>query len=457
MQLFATELVVLSVLLFFAGLTQLLAARPYHDWRVRMARRLRLLKKPGPDLSPRRVLVMRSVGAVMAATSAALLLVVKPMPFHAGRADHAAAAAAASSPAGAIPAASADRTRQVVEEVALPHMESGRTVGLVIGVVDSAGPRVFGFGRARLGRSEPPDGDTMFEIGSINKVFTTLLLARMAEQGSVRLDQAVQELLPPATSGPATRSIRLEHLATHRSGLPRIPSNFGIVPADLVPALSDPYADYTTTRLYQYLANAKLESKPGEKVEYSNLGMGVLGHALGLAAGTDYETLVRREICEPLGMSDTRVTMTPEQESRHAQGYIATEPAILGWRLGLPAHRWSNPTLAGCGCLSSTANDMLQFLAANLGLMPTPLSAAMDSTLRPRYQEGERMQVALGWFVRQPKDGGEPIVWHNGGTGGFRSFAGMRRGARVGVIVLGNTIESVDRVGWEILKKLRGS
>jgi len=451
MELLVTELVLLAPLFVAGGLAQLLVPHRVHAWQQRLASRFRPARhRPGPasltpahaSLASGHALRMRIAGGVAAALGLGILALLRPVPFHVG---------------SEAPASDDGALRATVARAMAPLLESGKAVGVAVGVVDSTGTHVFGFGRARLDRREPPDGRTVFEIGSITKVFTTLLLVRMVEQGRLRLDQPVEELLPDSVRVPRFEGqpITLEHLATHRSGLPRIPSNLGIRPSDLVPSLSNPYADYGVDRLYRYLETARLRRAPRAQVSYSNLGGGLLGHALERAAGVDYETLVRREVCEPLGMADTRVELNLELRERLAQGYVVSPLSLVGWKLAFPTRLWDSGSLAGAGCLRSTVDDMLRFLEANLGAVHTPLAAAMDSTHRPRYAEAERLKVGLGWFTRFPKDGREPIVWHNGGTGGYRSFIGFMRERCVGVVVLANTTTDIDVAAVRLLRELR--
>ncbi|MBV8732069.1 MAG: serine hydrolase [Acidobacteriia bacterium] len=231
------------------------------------------------------------------------------------------------------------------------------------------------------------------------------------------------------------RQITLEDLATHTSGLPRIPTNFK--PKD--PA--NPYTDYTVDQLYEFLSSYTLPRDIGEKYEYSNLGGGLLGHVLSLRAGMSYEALVRSRITGPLHMNDTAITLSPELKARMAQGYNGKLE---------PAANWDLPTLAGAGALRSTANDLLTFVAANLGYTKTPLASAMAAMLNVRRSTGTpNLEIALAWHVFS----GDPIVWHNGGTGGYRSFIGYDTKTRVGIVVLSNasTPAGVDDIGIHLL------
>jgi len=306
-----------------------------------------------------------------------------------------------------------------------------RGIAIVAGLIDANGRRVIAYGSGA-------GGDTMFEIGSMTKVFTSLLLMDMTRRGEVALTDPIAKYLPESVKVPERngRKITLADLSTQSSGLPRLPSN--MAPKDM----SNPYADYSVQQLYDFLSGYRLARDIGAQYEYSNLGVGLLGHVLALRAGMSYEALVRSRICEPLGMADTRITLTPEMKARLATGHNGA---------GKPVPNWDLPTLAGAGALRSTADDMLTFLAANLGFVKTPLAQAMADEVSIRRPVGGDMEIAYGWHV-QTRDG-KPIIWHNGGTGGYRSYMGYDPKARTGVVVLTNisTVQGADDIGRHLL------
>jgi CubicO group peptidase (beta-lactamase class C family) len=308
----------------------------------------------------------------------------------------------------------------------------------VVGVVDAQGRRIVAYGSLDKGDPRPLNGDTIFEIGSATKVFTSLLLADMVQRGEVALADPVAKYLPAGVKVPERggRTITLVDLSTHTSGLPRLPSN--LQPKDP----SNPYADYTVEQLYQFLSTYQLTRDIGSQFEYSNLGGGLLGLALARRAGMDYEALVHSRITGPLGMSSTGITLTPEMKARLAAGHNDKLEATPNWDL---------PTLAGAGALRSSANDLLTFLAANLGYVKSPLAPAMASMLAVRRSTGGPGEIGLGWLVTKPSD--NEIVWHNGGTGGYRSFLGFEPKTGAGVVVLSNTFTAagIDDIGMHLL------
>lgn len=332
--------------------------------------------------------------------------------------------------------ASDDTVRRILTE-RIDTQKQG--VGIVVGLVDAQGRRIVAHGTFSASDPRPVDGDTVFEIGSITKVFTSLLLADMARRGEVTLADSVAKYLPEGVSVPQRdgRVITLVDLATHTSALPRLPDN--LAPAN--PA--NPYADYTVAHLYQFLATYKLPRDIGTQFEYSNLGYGLLGHALARRQGTDYKTLVRERILDPLGMNDTAITLPPALNARLAPGHDGALKGVPNWDL---------PALVGAGALRSTANDMLTFLEMALGTSDTPLSPALADALRTRRLNGTPGgEVALGWAITPGHE--EEIVWHNGGTGGYQAFIGFLPKAKVGVVVLSNaaTVLGVDDIGMHLL------
>jgi serine-type D-Ala-D-Ala carboxypeptidase/endopeptidase len=316
--------------------------------------------------------------------------------------------------------------------------EGHKAVGVVMGLVDATGERFLASGAMTPGGGAAPDADSVFEIGSISKVFTSLVLADMVGRGEVKLEDPVAKFLPAAVTVPERdgRAITLLDLSNQVSGLPRLPNN--LKPADG----GDPYADYGPARLYEFLAGYKLPRAVGEKYEYSNLGVGLLGHALALKAGTSYEEMVRRRVLEPLGLSDTAIVLPDRLAARLAPGFDATLKPVKNWRFD---------ALAGAGALRSTARDMLKFLTAAMGLRDTPLRGAFALMLEKRRPTGAPdLEIGLGWHIW--KKFGTEIVWHNGGTGGYRSFAGFDPARKTGVVVLCDTSFGVDDLGLHALE-----
>ncbi|BAZ16457.1 beta-lactamase [Calothrix sp. NIES-4071] len=314
-----------------------------------------------------------------------------------------------------------------------------QSVGIVVGLINPQNSKIINYGKLSQSSSQAVNGDTIFEIGSVSKVFTTLLLADMVERKQLNLKDPISKLLPKSVTAPTRKGkeITLVDLATHTSGLPRLPNN--LKPKDI----ENPYADYTIEQLYSFLSNYQLPRDIGTKYEYSNLGVGLLGHILSLKTGIDYEKLVVTRIAKPLQMNSTQIQISSEMQPRFATGHNQKLEAVKYWDI---------PTLAGAGALHSTANDLLKFVAANLGLIKSSLSSAMQLSQQVVYKNDiSNLSMGLGWHIMK-KDNRE-IIWHNGGTGGFHSFIGFDKNKRIGVVVLSNSINNIDDIGLHLLNK----
>jgi CubicO group peptidase (beta-lactamase class C family) len=309
-----------------------------------------------------------------------------------------------------------------------------RAPGIVVGLIDKNGITVVPWGKRDDGKANDIDGDTIFEIGSITKVFTSLLLQDMANHGELQLDDPISKFLPGSVTVPTRngKEITLRSLATHTSGLPPLPTNLS--PQDD----SNPYADYTVEQMYQFLSSYKLRRNVGAKSQYSNFGVGLLGHILALRAGTNYEALVVNRICAPLNMTSTRITLTPELQAHYAIGHNESGELVGNWDL---------PTLAGAGALRSSVNDLLKLLSAEMGFTASPLSDAMQKTQTPQKGTGFLSKTGLAWQI----DTLGGIIWHNGGTGGYRSYIGFTKDKTLGVVVLANSANDVDDIGQYLL------
>ncbi len=307
-----------------------------------------------------------------------------------------------------------------------PLLKPKKSVGLVVGVYRAGAASVYGYGRVVTPAGDrAPDGRTLFEIGSITKTFTGVLLAAAVARGEVTLDDPITKHLPadltwrPHADGVPT----LLDFATHRSGLPVQPPGIGLLARD--PA--NPYAGYDRKSLAATLA-ALTPKAPGKKPVYSNLGAGLLGHALVNAAKADsFNALVQERIAKPLKLRDTTEAPDGEQRSRLARGHDGD---------GNPADPWDFASLGACGCLRSTADDLLRYAAANLGDDVTPLTATLLAAQQPRRDEGGGRKVGLFW-VRMPLPGRDDgLVWHNGGTGGYRTMLLLLPESKSAVVVL---------------------
>jgi D-alanyl-D-alanine-carboxypeptidase/D-alanyl-D-alanine-endopeptidase len=248
----------------------------------------------------------------------------------------------------------------------------------------------------------------------------------------------VQKYLPAGVLVPSRggKEITLGTLSEQNSGLPRMPANFH--PKD--PA--NPYADYTEQQMYDFISGYQLPRDPGASFEYSNLGVGLLGHALARAVGTSYEEMERKRVWEPLGMTHTAITLTPWMKQHLALGHDEKGDVTANWDL---------PTFAGAGAIRSTTDDMLKFASANLHPERGKLQEAMAFAHIERASAGSAiMGIGLNWFSRHAL--ADTIVWHNGGTGGYRTFIGFIQSKKIAVVVMTNSgNEGADDIGMHLL------
>lgn len=322
-----------------------------------------------------------------------------------------------------------------VQNRILSRLTNGYCPGYMVAQVTTNGSAFFGFGQTTWDSGVAPTEDSIFEIGSITKTFTCTMLSEQVMAGNMALSDPVAQYLPDSVVVPSRhgKSITLQHLATHSSGLPRMPDNFQ--PANWL----NPYVDYTVAELYPFLSNYTLPRDPGAEWEYSNLGVGLLGHVLTLAEGVDYASMVRRRVTQVLGMADTAIALSAEQRSRLLPGFNGV----------VPVENWDFDVLEGAGALRSTTRDMAAYVSANLGLIPSSLYRSMTNAHRLHFSSATA-SMGLGWLITA-KDGDE-VIWHGGNTAGYSGFIGFRPSQKTGVIVLANSyIEKTDVIGLHLL------
>lgn len=296
--------------------------------------------------------------------------------------------------------------------------------GVVVGLISKRGREILSYGTFGPDNPRVPDSETIFEIGSVTKAFTSLLLSEMVLDKEVNLNDPIAKYLPPSVHVPTRngKKITLLDLSTHHSGFPREPAH---------------PADYTIEQVYDFLNHYELTSDPGSTYEYSNFGGGLLGQILAMRAGTDYETLLRTRITEPLQMSNTALHPTEAMKANLIDGYHSDQRTP-----NIPIN-----VLAPAGAIRSNVDDMLIFLAANMGLIRTPLLPAMKYMLSVRRDSSPGNKIALGWHIVN----GGTLVFHNGGTFGYHAFVGFEPKSKIGIVVLSNSTEFTDDMAQQIL------
>jgi len=327
-----------------------------------------------------------------------------------------------------------------IEQILVERIDTAeQNVGIAVAVIENGVPRFVSYGHPALDNAKAIDEHTVFEIGSVTKLFTNVLLAQEVLAGKIDLDAPIVNYLPEGTVLPERggKSITAFDLVTHSSGLPSVPPDLGAA------SPANPYAGYGIDQLYQFLASYQLPRDIGVEFEYSNIGLALVTQAVEQVTGKDYASLLEERIFTPLGMTETALTTTPALKERLASGHDAGRNPVSNWDL---------EAFAGAGALRSTAADVGKFIAAASGAVPSPLDPAFAIMLeRTRPSDASGGKVGLGWFTL-PHPKGE-IAWHNGRTGGYNAFAGYDRTSRKGVVVLSNMASTVgiEDIGFHIL------
>ena len=289
---------------------------------------------------------------------------------------------------------------------------------------------------------EKPNNLIVYELGSISKLFTSLLLADAVLRDEINLYAAADVANPAGVRLPSRddRSIKWIDLSTHRSGLPRLPSNLPLT--DLV----NPYREYDSKKAAEFLNQYKLPRPPGESQEYSNFGASVLGYLVAQKAGKPYEELLRERIAEPLKMTDCTVSLSDEQMKRLATPHN---------KFGSAAPPWTFADLPGAGGVHATMRDMMRFAKAQLNPPSGILGEAIDLAWNQHTEADESgPAMGLGWMIA----GDGQTRWHNGETGGSTSAIFINRKLKCAVVVLCNTAakNEVDQLAMQLIQKAAG-
>lgn len=320
-----------------------------------------------------------------------------------------------------------------IENLANDLIAADAFPSLVIGVAIGDHVEYRTFGKLSTAPDAPaPTLETLYEIGSISKTFTAVLLADAVKRGELTLDAQLADVVPEGVEVPDEEDvpITLTMLANHSSALPRMPGNF--MPRDA----SNPYADYDSKRLYDGLALVSLNRTPGKTYEYSNYAIGLLGQILvDRTKAADFETLLRERLLSPLGLSNSFIALDTANASRLAPGHTADLQ---------PASRWDFLALAPAGAIRADIRDLLQWGRAQYATdEASPLFAAIELSHAPTFGDAEKkIQVALGWHLSP-----SGALWHTGQTGGYHGYLGVVKEKKVAVAALANAgTGEVDKV-----------
>lgn len=328
-----------------------------------------------------------------------------------------------------------------IDKQANLYVKEGNSIGLVIGIVKNGKTFIKGYGTINKDKQISPDSISVFELASTSKLFTTLTLQLLVDEGQLKLDDKIQTIITDKVKiSSLGQNTTLLHLATHLSGFPSLPNSFIIKMTDE----TNPYKDLVTQDIYDYLKNCEAKQAEGN-YEYSNFGMGLLGHLLELKSGSTYEKLVTHKLLDPLQMKNTFVTVDSINKKSIVQGYDEN---------GNPSPIWTDNALTGAGSFLSNASDMIKFIKANLKENETNISKSLIQTHK-RQLNGE---TGLGWMLPSGIDkmsGNNEIVWHNGMAGGYASYLAIDKTNDYGIIILSNKAIDVTFFGKKMLMTIR--
>ncbi len=332
--------------------------------------------------------------------------------------------------------------RDAVRALVQPLIDAEITTSIVVGLYDAGKTEIYGFGSGPDGK--PPSGTTLFELGSVTQVYTALLFADAVQKREVSLETSLSDLVPPGVTVPTDQGtkVSLGMLATHTSGFPQLPPSL----SRRINAL-DPYKGYSEELLYRDLIATSFVAPPGTQISFSSYGVGVLGFVLGKKLGGTYEGALGSRVLTPLGLASTFFVPPPAAQARRVVGRNANlEPAPF----------WTWDAMSAGGGLISNTKDQLSLIDAELDAASgskQPLRSAMRLTQEEQVPNHNGPNEGLGWEIDA-----EGKYWHNGGTGGFRSFVGFDPKTRRGVVILsGSAVSLVDHIALDLYKVLAGT
>ncbi|RYD58994.1 MAG: hypothetical protein EOP56_01830 [Sphingobacteriales bacterium] len=324
-----------------------------------------------------------------------------------------------------------------IDSIATEYISLKNTVGLQIGVWKDEKTYTYGYGETAKGNGKIPDANTLFEIGSITKTFTGTLLAYYVNEGKIQLSDPIIRYLPDSVAAnKGLKGITIQMLSNHTSGLPSVPLNMDMSEQ----AELNPYKGYDRAKMYSFLESYSNTMQPGQQYGYSNLAVGLLGTILEDISGLAYEQMVKKVIADPLDMEHTVQHIMHDDINANITSVYNEE--------GKEVQMWDFDVIAAAGCLRSTMSDLLRYAAANIE-PSKKLGKAMQLAHTKTYDKGTD-DVGLGWHFISAK--GNTLLWHNGGTGGSRSFLAFDPKKRFAIVVLSNSAESVDETGIQLIK-----
>ncbi len=336
--------------------------------------------------------------------------------------------------------------QQAVDNIINPYIALGADVGIIVGIIKDGEKTIYSYGEKEIGSREKITAQSVLEIASLTKVYTSLALSDMHLKGELDLDSPVENYLPSDVHVPSYngKKITLRNLANHTSGLPAYPDNMDT-------DAYNPYKGYTQQNMYDFINSYTLTREPGSKYEYSNTAYGLLGQVLSLKNNSNYETMIMDRVLQPLGLTHTTVSFTPNQINNLVHGHYGNKH-VESWSY------YQQNIMQGGGSLISSIDDQLIFLEANMGLKQTSLESAIQLAQTSTFEYGGTYSnsIALGWT--HFNSDGQDVIWKNGGNGGYSSFMGFTKSNKIGVVILVNSSLNPEAFstfsGFEILKEL---
>lgn len=329
----------------------------------------------------------------------------------------------------------------------MKFIQHDASYGMVIGVYKDGKSFIKGYGTVNKESATVPSASTVFQIASVSKLFTASLLQILCDEGILKMDATLAELIGGSMAlSPAAQRVTLKQLATHTSGFPSIPKPLEIKATDLAGKenlMQNPYSHLGPKYLFDYLETTDGKREPG-RFEYSNFGMGLLGHVLEFVTKKSLESLAAEKLLAPLDMRNTAIALTPEMKKHLAQGYTASRQ---------PSPIWTFSALAGAGAFNSNAEDMMRFVRANI-----EDGSSMSRTLKKMHTPQFDGDTGIGWMSPTFLDGffgNKTVIWHNGMVGGYASYVSIDTKAKTGIVILSNKAVDVMMLGMMLTRQTR--
>jgi CubicO group peptidase (beta-lactamase class C family) len=323
------------------------------------------------------------------------------------------------------------------------------SIGISIAIHKNGVTSYYGYGETKKGNGKIPDKNTLFEIGSITKTYTSIAILKMLKENNHTIETPIRLYLPSNIPTLARNGVELnfKHLLTHTSGLSYMPDNFG----GLFGNVGDAFESYTRDKLYTFLINANIRHNPFTTYEYSNLGMGLLGTILELNYNKSYGDVIKEKLLTPLNLNETFTRMEQTNSSNWATGYSNGEETAYWNSLG---------ALDGAGAIKSNAYDVMNYALANLNTPTSELGDAISQSHQITFlpfteDEHSKINGRLGWFQYIDKSSNQSFIWHNGGTGGFCSDLYINKNKNTVLVLLYNSnadTEGVKNFTKDLLK-----